>query len=123
MFESCRAHPRLLAADGEDAVVGHLGAHIAERTTGDGARDAATPLVVPDDVVARARGLDLELAQTTVDVAAVVQAGDRLLAREAPFRERDVRLVETRLGGEDRFVELLAPGRSPRLDPKLLELV
>src|SRR6266550_297031 len=56
-------------------------------------------------------------------MAAVVESRDRLLARIAPLRERDVRLVQSRLGGENRLVELLAPRRNPRLDACALELL
>ena len=55
-------------------------------------------------------------------MAAVVQPSDRLLPGKAALRERDVRAVEPGLGGEDRLVELLAPGGNARLDPRALEL-
>ena len=56
-------------------------------------------------------------------MAAIVQARDRLLPRKASLRERDVRAVEPGLGGEDRLVELLAPGRNASLDPRALEVL
>src|ERR671922_1986316 len=51
----------------------------------------------------------------------MVEARDRLLAGIAPLRERDVRLVQSCLGGKNGLVELPAPGRRSGLDPKLLE--
>ena len=54
---------------------------------------------------------------------AVTQARDRLLARVATLRERDVGLVEARLGREDRLVQLLPPAGDAGLDPGALELL
>src|SRR5205823_15061962 len=79
------------------------------------------PFAQADLVAGRGR-LDLELAQQAVRVAAVVPARDRLLARVAALRERDVRLLEAGLGRENRLVELLPPGRRARVDPQRLEL-
>ena len=75
------------------------------------------------NLVAWLYAFDLEHAQAPVDLPAVVQAGDRLLPRIAALRERDVRLVQPGLGGKDRAVELLAPGRGRGLDPDALDLV
>ena len=56
-------------------------------------------------------------------MTAVVQPGDRLLARVAALREADRALLEPRLGGEDPVVELATPRRRAGEDPEPLELV
>jgi hypothetical protein len=75
------------------------------------------------DLVSGPSGVHLEHTQLPVHLAAVVQARDRLLARVAALRERDVRLRQARFGGENRVVDLLPPRRSPGLDPEPLELL
>ena len=70
-----------------------------------------------------AASVDLEHAQRPVRVPAVVEAGDRLLARVAALRERDRALVEPRLGRQDRVVDLGSPARRAREDPQPLELL
>ena len=87
MFESCRAHFRLRAADDECPVLGHLGAHVAERAAGNRTRDPADDLVVPDDLVAHLSRLDIELSQAAVDVTSMSEARDRFLPRKAALRE------------------------------------
>ena len=54
-------------------------------------------------------------------MAAVVEPGDRLLARVAALREADRALVETRLGRQHTFVDL-ATRAGCRRDPKPIEL-
>src|SRR5438093_2070834 len=121
MFESCRAHLGLPAADVQHGIVRHCGANVAERAARGRARHAADDLPVPDDLISRIGLGNLEAAQAPVGVAAVVKAGDWLLAREATLVEGDMSRVEPRLGRKDSLVELLPPGRSPCLDPELLE--
>src|SRR5207248_6109942 len=104
-------------ADLQLGVVRNLAADIAESLPGHGARDTADDLAVELDLVRRSRVGDFELAQQTVRVAAVVQARDRLLARIAALRERDVRLLEPRLRRQNGLVELLPPGRRTRVNP------
>ena len=81
---------------------GDLSPDVAEGTAGDGARHASDRPCRRRRSVARARRLDLEHPEPPVRVTAVVEARDRLLARVTALRERDVGLVETGLGGENR---------------------
>src|SRR6476659_4857586 len=101
----------LVVPDAELSVLRNIDSYVAERPVTDCARDPADGLCAVADLVARLGALDLERLQAPVDLPAVVQPGDRLLARIAALRERHVRLVEARLGREDRVVELLPPGR------------
>ena len=50
------------------------------------------------------------------------EACNRLLSGEATLGEGDMGLVEPRLGGKDRLVDLLPPRRRSSLDPQRLEL-
>ena len=97
----------LVVPDAELGVLRNLDSYIAKRPVTDCARDTSDDLFAVADLVARLGALDLEHLQAPVDLAAVVQPGDRLLARIAALRERDVRLVEARLGREDRVVDSL----------------
>ena len=56
-------------------------------------------------------------------MAAVLEAGERLLARVAALGERDRALVEARLGGQDPVVDLAPPARRASEDPEPLELL
>ena len=56
-------------------------------------------------------------------MTAVVQAGDRLLARVAALREADRALLEPRLGRHHTVVELAAESRCSGEDPEPLERV
>src|SRR5919197_4934898 len=123
MFESCRAHFRVAGARSEHGVVRHFDAYVAERDAVRGARDLSDDLSVERQLVARLRAaVELEDAQATVDLPAVVLPRDRLLARIATLREADVRLVEPRLRGQDRVVELMAPAWDAGLDPPAFDV-
>jgi hypothetical protein len=55
------------------------------------------------------QAVELEHAQRAVQVAAVVQASERLLARVAALRERHCAQIESRLGRQDAVVDLASP--------------
>src|SRR5581483_4428134 len=87
-------------------------------------RDAADVAARVDDGRSGiGRTVDVEDAEPSVDLAAVMLPRDRLLPGVAPLRERDRTLVETGFGGENAVVELAAVAWRPRLDPQPLELV
>src|SRR6266545_7065904 len=114
--------PSLLAGDIEVGVVGNLDAEIAERDSGHGTRHTSDDLLAVTNLVATLGRLDVERPKPPIHMAAVVEPRDRLLTGIATLRERDVRLVEPRLGGEDRLVELLAPGGYACLDWSAFQL-
>src|SRR4029078_8498603 len=80
----------------ERGAVRHLDADVGEREARDRARDAADDgvLVVLLGILPRGLSVELERAEGAVDVPAVAQPGERLLARVAALRERDGSLVE-----------------------------
>src|SRR3954449_7307117 len=95
MFESCRAHLRVSRTRQKIGVVRDLRAYVAERDAVRCAGDAPDSLVVVHELVTRRHvALDVEHPQAPVDLAAVVLARDRLLARVAPLVEVDMRLFE-----------------------------
>ena len=69
------------------------------------------------------RLLEREHTEAAVRVAAIVEAGDRLLARVAALREADGALGQAGLGGKDAVVDLLPPGGRASADAEQLELV
>src|SRR5262245_26534190 len=109
--------------DGKLGLVGDVDPHVAERPVRNRARYAPDDLLAVSDLVAGLGALDVEHPQPPVDLSAMAETGDRLLPRVAALRKRDVRLVETCLRGEDRVVELLAPGGRGGFDPDALDLV
>src|SRR5581483_7626641 len=115
--------PRGRTGDRQLGSFRNLRADVPQGDAGNGARHPSDDLALVLDLVSGLRRLDLEHAQPVVGVTAVAEPRDRLLARVAALGERDVRLVEPRLGGKDRVVELLAPGRDAGLDPGALEVV
>src|SRR5438876_581697 len=112
-----------MAADARHDIVRHVHPHVAERHAWHRARHPSDHLLSVAYLVAGPRVLDFDLAQHAIRMPAVVQARDRLLSRIAPFRERDVRLVEPGLRRKHGLVELLAPRRHARLDARPLELL
>src|SRR5262249_9434273 len=105
-------------------IVRDFGAHVAECDTVHRTRDASDGLAVEEKLVIRLhRAVDVENAEPTVDLAAVVLACDRLLSWVAPLREADVRFLEACLGRQDPFVELCAPLRTAGLDPPALDVL
>src|SRR2546423_15615223 len=85
--------------DDDLGALGHLDPHITERNAGHGAGHATDVLPLPADLVARRSRLDLEHAQSPVDVPAVAKPCDRFLAGVAALREADVRVGQARLCG------------------------
>src|ERR671925_223507 len=67
-------------------VVRHLHAHEPERASVGGARHAADDLPLVAELLPGLSRIDLELAQAPVDLPAVAEPGDRLLARVAALR-------------------------------------
>src|ERR687895_360831 len=113
MFESCRAHLRTPAPRLEFGVVRDLDTHVAQGDAVDGARHPSHRLVAEADLVPGRSRLDLEDTEAAVDLAAVAEPRDRLLARIAALREADCRLVQAGLGGEHPVVQIPAPPGRP----------
>src|SRR3954464_2283993 len=89
---------RVARAETERRIFRHFGAHVAERDAVHCAGDAPNGLLVEHELVAgRHRAVDVEHAQATVDLAAVVLASNGLLPRIAALLEVDVRLFEAGL--------------------------
>src|SRR5436190_18805139 len=78
---------RRRGADRERGVLRNLDPDIAQRQTGHSARHPPDGLPVVLDLLAGGRRLDLEHAQPPIDVPAMAEACDRLLARIAALRE------------------------------------
>ncbi len=88
---------------------------------GEATADVTRPTWAPSTVTgaprSREAGGEADAAHAAVGVAAVVQPGDRLLARVAPLREADRALLEAGLGGHRVGVELVAEPGQAGLDP------